>query len=589
MGKISTALQRSGNLHFCPLDSQEGQTHLAVAIHFIERYFYICALSIFKRVTMKNPEPSEYGVGYIFLLIFLLLTASIFTGSYFAYNNYKKSYRAEIENQLSSIADLKVGQIDGWRKERIGDGQIFYKNAVFSDIVKRYLQNRNDHDAKRAILTWVGQVQSASNYDLMMLLDSQLNTILVYPENKERAHLVIDQKNTEILLSGNIAFQDFYRNNQDQHIYLKVLVPILEDHSPKRLIAILALRISPEEFLYPLIEKWPTPSRTAESLIIRKDGNSALFLNNLKFQKDAALNLRIPLGSKDVPAVRAVLGQTGIVEGIDYRKVPVIAYLRSIPNTPWFLVARIDMEEVDAPLKERLWLIIILVCALILGAGASVGFVWRSQRSRFLQEKYTSAEALRNSEKRYRGLFEAARDGILILDSETGRIVDVNPFLITLLGSSYEQVNGKKIWELGFFSDIVPNQDIFLELQRKEYIHFESMRLGTKEGLILHVEFVGNVYFVDNHKVIQINIRDITGRKRAEEIVNKLSRAVEQSPASIVITDLSGAIEYVNPKFVQVTGYSREEAIGKNPRILKSGEKPPEEVQAALGKNHFRQ
>lgn len=159
MGKISTALQRSGNLHFCPLDSQEGQTHLAVAIHFIERYFYICALSIFKRVTMKNPEPSEYGVGYIFLLIFLLLTASIFTGSYFAYNNYKKSYRAEIENQLSSIADLKVGQIDGWRKERIGDGQIFYKNAVFSDIVKRYLQNRNDHDAKRAILTWVGQVQ----------------------------------------------------------------------------------------------------------------------------------------------------------------------------------------------------------------------------------------------------------------------------------------------------------------------------------------------------------------------------------------------------------------------------------------------
>ena len=184
MGKISTALQRSGNLHFCPLDSQEGQTHLAVAIHFMERYFYVCTMSIFKRVTMKNPEPAEQRVGYIFLLIFLLLTASIFTGSYFAYNNYKKSYRAEIENQLSSIADLKVGQIDGWRKERIGDGQIFYKNAVFSDIVKRYLQNRNDHDAKRAILTWVGQVQSASNYDLMMLLDSQLNTILVYPENK---------------------------------------------------------------------------------------------------------------------------------------------------------------------------------------------------------------------------------------------------------------------------------------------------------------------------------------------------------------------------------------------------------------------
>ncbi len=528
---------------------------------------------------MKNPGRTEYRIGYVFLLIFLLLTASIFTGGYFAYKSYKKNYRAGIENQLSAIADLKIGQIEGWRKERLGDGQVFYKNDVFSAIVKRYIRNRNDREAKTEILKWVGQVQKAYNYDLMMLLDTQFNTILVFPENKERTHLVIDQKNTDILMSGNIAFQDFYRNNQDQHIYLKVLVPILEDHSPTRLIAVLALRISPEEYLYPLIEKWPTPSRTAESLIIRRDGNSALFLNYLKYQKDAALSLRIPLERKDVLAVKAVLGQTGIVEGIDYRGVPVIASIQSIRNTPWFLVARIDMEEVNAPLKEILWLILGLVCALIIGAGASEGFVWRRQRSRFYQEQYKSAEALRNSEKRYRRLFEAARDGILILDFETGMIVDVNPFLIEMLGYSYEQITGKRIWELGFFKDIVANRNKFLELHENEYVRYEDMPLETKDGRILNVEFISNVYVVESHKVIQCNIRDITERKRAEAALNKLSRAVEQSPVSIVITDLDGAIEYVNPKFVQITGYSLEEAIGKNPRILKSGEKPPEEYK----------
>lgn len=203
---------------------------------------------------MENSKQSEHRTGYIFLLIFVLLAAGIVTGAYFAYKNYEKNYRAEIENELSAIADLKVGQIEGWRKERLEDGQIFYKNDVFSAIVKRYTQNRNDREAKTGILTWVGQVQKAYNYDLMMLLDAQFNTILVFPENKELAHLVIDQKNTEILQSGNIAFQDFYRNKQDQHIYLKVLVPILEGRSTKQLIAVLALRISPEEYLYPLFK-----------------------------------------------------------------------------------------------------------------------------------------------------------------------------------------------------------------------------------------------------------------------------------------------------------------------------------------------
>lgn len=196
------------------------------------------------------------------------------------------------------------------------------------------------------------------------------------PTNKGQAHLVINQKNTELLLSGNIAFQDFYRDNQDQHIYLKVLVPILEDNSSKRLIALLALRINPEEYLYPIIEKWPTPSRTSETLITRREGNGALYLNDLKFQKDAALSLRIPLGRKDVPAVKAVLGETGIVEGIDYRGVRVIADVIAVPDSPWFLVARMDMEEMNAPLRERLLLIIIIVGALFIGAGSSVGFVW---------------------------------------------------------------------------------------------------------------------------------------------------------------------------------------------------------------------
>ncbi len=126
------------------------------------------------------------------------------------------------------------------------------------------------------------------------------------------------------------------------------------------------------------------------------------------------------------------------------------------------------------------------------------------------------AKALAVSELRYRRLFEAAQDGILILDAETGVVVDVNPFLLDLLGYPYENFVGKAIWDLGFFKDIVANQDNFAELQSNEYIRYDDKPLETATGQRVDVEFVSNVYLVDHKKVIQCNIRDITGRKQAE-------------------------------------------------------------------------
>ncbi len=129
------------------------------------------------------------------------------------------------------------------------------------------------------------------------------------------------------------------------------------------------------------------------------------------------------------------------------------------------------------------------------------------------------------SETRYRRLFETAKDGILILDAETGMILDVNPFLIDLLGYSKEQFIEKAIWEIGFFKDIVANQENFMELQLREYIRYEDLPLETSDGRLIHVEFVSNVYLVDKKKVIQCNIRDITGRVRAERF-QKLSNVI---------------------------------------------------------------
>jgi PAS domain S-box-containing protein len=130
-------------------------------------------------------------------------------------------------------------------------------------------------------------------------------------------------------------------------------------------------------------------------------------------------------------------------------------------------------------------------------------------------------EQLRASELRYRRLFEAARDGVLILDAKTGQVVDVNPFMLELLSYSREEFLGKKVWELGFFKDLVANEANFEELRAKDYIHYDNMALETSDGRRIETEFFSHVYLVNDEKVIQCHIRDITEYKKQVALAQK--------------------------------------------------------------------
>ena len=142
-------------------------------------------------------------------------------------------------------------------------------------------------------------------------------------------------------------------------------------------------------------------------------------------------------------------------------------------------------------------------------------------------------DALKESEIRYRRLFESAKDGILILNATTGQITDVNPFLINLLGYSHEELLGKKLWEIGLFKDAEANRAAFKELQDKKYIRYEELPLQTKQGSHVEVEFVSNVYQANGKKVIQCNIRDVTGRKQAKLHLEKINEEL-----SALVTEL---------------------------------------------------
>jgi len=184
--------------------------------------------------------------------------------------------------------------------------------------------------------------------------------------------------------------------------------------------------------------------------------------------------------------------------------------------------------------------------------------------------------ALRASELSYRRLFEAAQDGILILDVDTGRITDVNPFLFKLLGFSREEMIGKTVGELSPFKDIETNQAMLERLQKNGYVRYEDLPLETRDGRRMAVEFVSNVYQAGDKKVIQCNIRDITERKLAEKMIRSERNFSETSlnslPGMFYLFDQAGKFLRWNRNFERVSGYAAEELVRMGPLDFFTGD-----------------
>ena len=165
-------------------------------------------------------------------------------------------------------------------------------------------------------------------------------------------------------------------------------------------------------------------------------------------------------------------------------------------------------------------------------------------KARAAQAETQSEQAIRASELRYRRLFETAQDGILILDADTGQVVDANPFMKDLLGYSQEEFLGKKLWEIGPFKGAGASKIAFAELQHADRIRYEGLPLETKDGRRVEVEFISNAYLVDQKRLIQCNIRNITERKRAEEELRWktafLEAQVDSALDGILVVDNQG-------------------------------------------------
>jgi len=335
-------------------------------------------------------------------------------------NFHQRYHKDEVEREISSIAELKIEELLRWRAERLGDGAIVSSGlnlVVFSQGIP---PSGLDEKSRAIVLSRFRALCSAYGYDRIFLMDVSGKTFASYPD-EDTPDSVLAASVLKLPGERRVFFLDFYRNSEDGRVYLAILAPVGKT-------GVLALRIDPTTSLYPFLAQWPTRSETAETLLVRREGDDVVFLNPLRFRADAALSLRFRLSARaDLPAAQAVRGERGAFTGRDYRGVIVLSTLRPVPDTPWFLVARMDMREAEASFREGNLIFSLLVLAILTGEILGLLAVTRRQKIKFYKKNVQTTRALYETEERLRKALESSNQELeRRVEERNAQLVEAN-------------------------------------------------------------------------------------------------------------------------------------------------------------------
>ncbi|HEX7534756.1 MAG TPA: ATP-binding protein, partial [Syntrophales bacterium] len=304
------------------------------------------------------------------------------------------------------------------------------------------------------------------------------------------------------LRTKNVIFSDLRWGEIEKAIHLDIFIPLIGPKS-NNAVGVLLLRIDPFEYIFPLIQSWPTQSVTAETLLARREGDDVVYLNELRHKKGTALNLRLPISSERLPAAIVVQGKEGIVEGIDYRGSSVLAAVRAIPNSPWYLIAKMDTTEAYAPILEHFWIVAVTICVMIFMSGLILLYIWQNQSERYLLA----------SRRKMQNILDSITDCYYSLDREW-RFTEINNQALQYFEMEREDVLGKsygKVFPAGLGS-------LFEEQYKKAVteqvpVHFDARSPGVDKWAEIHA--------YPSEEGLSVYFKDIDAHKKAEEAVRE--------------------------------------------------------------------
>jgi len=493
---------------------------------------------------MPIQKLSDRSLHRLSVFLFLVIAVLIVAGSIVFYNYESDRIHQEKYNDLAAIAALKAGQITSWRQERLTDAGRLAGNPFFIQSFSQWLADPGENELKTRLEDLL-KVDLTPVYWTVLVYDRQENLLLAAQEENDPLSPVTAAAMKMAAATGEAVLSDFYMCSQGV-VHIDAVAPVYGPDGA--LLGLVVMRSDADSLLYPLIQSWPTSSRSAETLLIERDGEEVLFLNELRHQSGTALTLREPLSNTSLPAVQAVLGYTGRFQGIDYRGEEVLAYVGPIQDTSWFMVAKIDCSEIFGELNFRAGAIAGLVFLLLLFI-VSLAFVFaRQRRLRQVQQLYQAESAARAALEEFRITLYSIGDGVITTDT-AGLVKQVNPVAEYLTGWLEHQASGKPLEEV---FDIV-NENTG---EKVENPVSRVLREGVVVGLANHTQLIskkGNLRpIADSGAPVRNHHGDITGvvlvfRDQTEErMAQKQLEAANRLYA--FLSDINQAVVHIKNK-----------------------------------------
>ena len=475
---------------------------------------------------MTDPRRREKKVSLLIILtIFFSVSVFIIIRGYYIYHNQKTDIGNAARQQLTAIAELKVWEISNWQKERIGDANVIRKNTAFVSDVFQYLNDPSSLEAKKNILSLFSATQRSYQYKNILLLDKNNKVKLAlnkydYDFNKIHSDVI-----NEAAKKNDVVFSDIYRDGKTGGVHLSMAMPIVifQKNNTIRLGTVMII-IDPNISLYPAIKLWPVPSETGEALLVHRDGNEVVYLNELRHSKNTPLMKRYPITETSLPAVKAVLGWKGVVEGIDYRKKNVLAAIKAVPDSAWFLIAKVDTEEIYAPLTERFWVTVFFIIVTILVLGVIVAYIWRYQQAKYYREQYEMED--KRASLYARSLIEASLDPLVTVSPE-GKIMDVNESTELITGQSRKELIGSDF--SNYFTEPEKANEGYKLVFEKGIVRDYPLSIRNVSGKVTEVLYNASLYKNESGEVqgIFAAARDVTELRRIEKALKAVHNELD--------------------------------------------------------------
>ncbi|NWJ42389.1 MAG: PAS domain S-box protein [Geothrix sp.] len=459
---------------------------------------------------------SRLGFSPRTVAIYLGLGSLILVGGAALLRRQIHATRMRVQAELSTIADLKARQITEWVVERRGDSQVIAESALIQVQLQRYLAGSPAALPERDLNGWMASLQRTFSYRQVALFDAQGRARLAaYADQLIREPAEDPSELRAALQAPGLTMSDLHQHPGHSDIQLGFWIPVRATAGRPAQGALL-LQVDPRTYLYPLVESWPTDSPSAETLLVRREGDQVLFLNDLRHRAHTAMTLRQDLTTNpDGPATRAVLGYEGLLEGPDYRGVPVVSVLRRIPGTTWHMVTKVDAAEVYGPLRQKVWLGGLGLMGIVLLVGAGLGVVLR----------HRDAEMLRNQldlTRRYETLMREASDIILLMDAE-GRILEANAQALGQYGYARAELIGMDILDLRVPEARAEGHERYQRLRESGSVRFETLH-QRRDGSTFPVEVSARALELDGQPRVMSFVRDISERRKNEREIQRMTQ-----------------------------------------------------------------